>query len=82
MKKQNEDIVAEIRKRQPDKPLSLTELATIREISYIDLKKEKAVLDLLILYCCDCKCLFFTYAQLDSKLESAKRPSSSPPWFP
>ncbi|CAD8106012.1 unnamed protein product [Paramecium primaurelia] len=53
MKKQSEEIVNEIRKRQPDKPLSLTELAMIREIQYMYLKKEKCVLDLIIQYCCD-----------------------------
>lgn len=57
MKKQSEDILNEIRKRQPDKPLSLTELATIRELNYVHLKQEKSVLDLLILYCCDCTSL-------------------------
>ena len=43
MKKSSEDVVQEIRKRPIDKPLSLTELASIRDISYLYLKKEKVV---------------------------------------
>ncbi|KAM3134586.1 hypothetical protein pb186bvf_013228 [Paramecium bursaria] len=53
MKKSSEDVVQEIRKRPIDKPLSLTELAAIRDISYLYLKKEKVVQDLLVQYCCD-----------------------------
>jgi hypothetical protein len=54
MKRSSEDIVAEIKKRPPEKPLSLSELATLREVSFIHYKKEKVVLELLVQYCCDC----------------------------
>lgn len=54
MKRSSEDIVADIKKRSSEKPLSLSELATLREINYIYYKKEKCTLDLLVLYCCDC----------------------------
>jgi hypothetical protein len=53
MKRSSEDIVAEIKKRPPEKPLSLSELANLREVNYIFYKKERVILDLLIQYCCD-----------------------------
>lgn len=48
MKRSSEDIVAEIKKRPPEKPLSLSELANLREVNYIFYKKERVILDLLI----------------------------------
>lgn len=53
MKRLSEDIIADIKKRVPDKPLSLSELATLREINYVFYKKEKCAIELLVLYCCD-----------------------------
>lgn len=54
MKRSSEDIVAELKKRTPDKALSLSELATLRDINYIYYKKEKCAIELLAKYCCDC----------------------------
>lgn len=48
MKRTSEDIIVELRKRPPEKPLSLSELAMLREIQYIFLKKEKTAMELLI----------------------------------
>lgn len=67
MKRSSEDIVAEIKKRPPEKPLSLSELANLREVNYIFYKKERVILDLLIQYCCDRKNFKHRYRALPDK---------------
>ena len=62
MKRSPEDIIAELNKRSSEKPLSLSELATLRDITYVFYKREKSALELLVYYCCDCF-IFFTYVE-------------------
>jgi len=44
----------ELRKRPPEKPLTLNELSSLREINHKFLKEDKNALDLLIQYCKHC----------------------------
>lgn len=45
----------DLSKRPLDKPLSLNEFSSLREITYKDFKEEPAALELLIKYCKDRK---------------------------
>ncbi len=45
----------DLNKRPADKPLSLNEFSSLREISYKEFKEEPAALELLIKYCKDRK---------------------------
>ena len=51
MEKEKPAFLNELKKRPADKPLSLNELSSLRELSYKDIKEDQNALGLLIQYC-------------------------------
>lgn len=51
MEKEKPAFLHELKKRPPEKPLTLNELSALREISHKFLKEDTNALELLIQYC-------------------------------
>lgn len=51
MENEKPAFLQELKKRLPDKPLSLNELSSLREIGYKYLKEDPNALSLLVEYC-------------------------------
>jgi len=60
----------ELRKRPPEKPLTLNELSSLREINHKFLKEDKNALDLLIQYCRHCKKIMTYLINLSSQISN------------